>query len=159
LLLLLLLLHFVPFFQQLVSLFRLTHLHRIAFPLLQNGTNDFRRGKEVLLFSRVKASTALATATKCTLKLHAGASKTTVVDYFHGPCAVLTGTWAGWRSRGFGSVVNAKAKVKGPLAERLLRPRSNALPTFHSSSMVTHHSGGRNAAIFLKERFVRGRTI
>jgi len=79
--------------------------------------------------------------------------------YFHGPCAVLTGTWAGWRSRGFGSVVNAKAKVKGPLAERLLRPRSNALPTFHSSSMVTHHSGGRNAAIFLKERFVRGRTI
>jgi hypothetical protein len=60
---------------------------------------------------------------------------------------------------GFGSVVNAKAKVKGPLAERLLRPRSNALPTFHSSSMVTHHSGGRNAAIFLKERFVRGRTI
>jgi hypothetical protein len=58
----------VPFLQQLVSLFRLTHLHRIAFPLLQNGTNDFRRGKEVLLFSRVKASTALATATKCTLK-------------------------------------------------------------------------------------------
>jgi hypothetical protein len=42
----------------------------LAIPLLQIGANASGGGKEALLFSRVKASTAIATATKFTPKPH-----------------------------------------------------------------------------------------
>jgi hypothetical protein len=90
------------------------------------------------LFGGVKASTASCNCFEVYAETIPTASTTTVVDVLLAHPLYREVHGRGGALGGFGSVVNANAKVEGPLAGRLLRPRSNTLLTFLSTSMVTH---------------------